>query len=207
MCEAIIETQPEYFKRYSRKFRYLISYSYPTLPLDNFSIAQHCSGRFCNFSPSKHWHVLLFHEPEEHEEESNHPSYAVPCPYSAFRLLIKTGCTNVLYKGELFEKLAKAVEYHIKYPDTAPKEIVLKKKLPKIKALVNNVTQTTHITRHFLERILAVANGKHGTAFNTIVDAFNSGCGFIDTYEHGQRLRFELDVSGAQCTCTECCPI
>ena len=199
MCEAMLETQPEFFKPRCKQFRYILSYSYPVLPDTNYAISEHCSGRHCHIRPSKHWHVLLF---SDDPFDPQLGGYKVPCPYTAFRLLIHS--TNMALKGEIFEKLKTAVEYHKLHPESGPKELDLKKKLPKVPSVVNRITQTTHVTQHFLDRVLAVADGRYSSEFNTVIDALISGYGHIETISHGVRLSFALEPCESQCTCWEC---
>ena len=184
---------PDYFKQFSKKFRYFVTEQFPSFGLDdNFAYAFHnTKSRYCSIKDNKHWHVMIY------MGESKKPNYPVPCPFTCFSLLIADG-VNIQMNGVLFDELQETrLEYSAPI-DTKP--------LPKVLSIFKKdvYAQSNLVTRVSIERYLKVLNGPHGGTLSAIIDCFSSGYGSYSSQNHSMVTNFSLDCSQAQCYCYTC---
>lgn len=150
MCEGVAQQTPEFFRKLSKKFRFYVTDTYPTLPTDgNFAMAFHNTrNTACVLEDIKHWHLLIYTEYPHQQPKNFGPGSTVSCPYTCFAFLIHDG-VNMQCSGGIFDKLMVAVEYNNKYETTDTRFDILKKYIPKLPKTLkkDQQTQTTVASR------------------------------------------------------------
>ncbi len=205
MCQAMLEANPAFFQELSNHFIYYSTESYPQLPTSNYAFAHHVrKNLYCPHQPIKaHFHVLIFKESAPLVEDKDKGHQTVPCPFSAFKLLIlATG--NYQFEGEIFVKLNTAVAYCEAYPvpDAGPAQC--RKRLPHNPKTRTVGSQTDLVSSTTFDRFLTVLNGRYSSQFNAIMDSMISGYGSVFTQHCSEIVDFRLGFSNAQCMCEKC---
>ena len=220
MAEQAYVRSPHYFSQFSKNCKLYITESYPEVDsshtIVNFAYAFHRPGGACKIKNPKHWHILIYSPPPATDQlqktvpitkqrcRNSNPQYLiddvdnskpidVPCPYSAFRLLILDGVNNN-FGGEFFEKMAEAVSCNECYEnDFANQEMVLTRNLPRAVKLENVSVQTNRVSTETIERITRAMNGPNGAAFALVLDAILSACGEIHFENQLYKIDFNLE--------------
>ena len=203
MCEAILQCHPNYFSDTREHFYYYTSEEHPHLPETNFAVGYHCRKLpDCNHKPEKtHFHVLIYSEKTFDHRSPNSILQCVPCPFSAFKLLIlATG--NHTMSGDIFVKLQTAVTYNEKYPSNESNLKSCRSRLPKPRTNISIATQTDMISTAALQRFHQAYFGAYAAEFNIILDSLISGYGSLNVNNHQVAIHFSLQH--IPCFCCQC---
>ena len=121
MFEAMYKNNPEYFKKFQKRFKYTICGTEPK-PQDsgkkNYAYGYHSSSTVidgCSFG-SNHWH-LIFEDtgPEDKIVFSSYAPATIPCLVTCFKFLILPTEKNIVTHGAIVSRLHVAVEYLSKF--------------------------------------------------------------------------------------------
>ena len=184
MMEAMVERTPEFFLKFRKDFRFLVSYTEPKIGEDfkstvNFVFGFHSEEHdfYCQFSPP-HYHLLLEIARSGQSDERGH---IVPCLYSTYFFLLHK-CRKLKRNGEIILRLQLAVDYNEKLGENGffkrPKKN--KEKIPCLK-LFDKVERVPESALNFLNRLCILLNGPHSSVFLTIMDILVRGNGSIRT--------------------------
>ena len=115
MVEAMVERTPEYFRQFSKQYRYFICRSEPIFDhtvTKNFAYSLHMNDDFCKV-PGSHYHVIASNDqlPNSFKSTASKP-FIIPCLFTCFKLLIKFNLTNTIFRGEIMNKIDEAVNYN-----------------------------------------------------------------------------------------------
>ena len=179
MVEAMVERTPEYFRQYSKQYRYFICRSEPIFDhtvTQNFGYSLHMNDDFCKV-PGSHYHVIASNDqlPNSFKSTASKP-FIIPCLFTCFKLLIKTNLTNTVFCGEIMNKIDEAVNYNEQHQLNFANS---KRKLPNVDCVFTNIvqTQTDFLPTCTIDRLYSIYNGVLYVELSKILDMLNSGYG------------------------------
>ena len=194
MVEAMYEQTPEFFKKFQKRFRFFISDVHPSTILNNtaqvvFSLHAENHHKFCHNSNKNHYHVLAEMDSETIKKVPI-KCYVVPCLYTCYRYLVFH--QNAVCKGDIIERLHRAVEYNIQTNNTLEDQSSnILRKLPFIcsNTKTHSKTQTDFLPASTLSRFQNILTGPNGLYLYQIMDILESGSGSISIDDDHKRLK------------------
>ena len=138
----MVERTPEFFRLYSKQYRYFICRSEPIFHhtvTKNFAYSLHMNDDFCKV-PGSHYHVIASNDqlPNSVKSTASKP-FIVSCLFTCFKLLLKTILTNTVFSGQIKNKIDEAVNYNEQHQLNFANS---KRKLPNVDCVFTNSVQT-----------------------------------------------------------------
>ena len=142
MVEAMVERTANYFRQFSKQYRYFICRSEPIFDqtlTKNFAYSLHMNEKFCKV-PGSHYHNVTSNDqlPNSFKSTASKP-FIIPCLFTCFKLLIETNLTNTVFCGEILNKIDEAVNYNEQQQLNFANS---KRKLPNVDCVFTNSVQT-----------------------------------------------------------------
>ena len=183
MVEAMYEISPEYFCKYQKLFCFFTLDTVPHfqgINVETFAYSLHYEkSDYCKLD-LPHYQVLAKKEVMKKLDKDFSPFYDVPCLFTCFKILLPDLSTNLVFTGQLFEKLKENVDYNQKLgEETKNQKTGYRCKLPKFRqsSKRNIQNQTDLLPTSTNVRLLNLYNSVHFSKFSKIVDIMNSGYG------------------------------
>ena len=191
----MVERTPEYFRQFSKQYRYYICRSEPIFDhtvTKNFAYSLHMNEDFCKV-PGSHYHVIASSDqlPNSFKSTASKP-FIIPCLFSCFKLLIKTNLTNTVFRGKIMNKIDEAVNYNEQHQLNFANS---KRKLPNVDCVLTNSvqTQTDFLPTCTIDRFFSNYNGGLYGELSRILDVLNSGYGCLSVYNSLILINFNME--------------
>ena len=142
MVEAMVERILDFFRQFSKQYRYFICRSEPIFDhtvTKNVAYSLHMNDDFSKV-PGSHYHVIASNGqlPDSFKSTASKP-FIIHCFFTCFKLLIKTNLTNTVFRGEIKNKIDEAVKYNEQHQLNFANS---KRKQPNIDCVFTNTVQT-----------------------------------------------------------------
>ena len=104
-----------YPRQFAKQYRYFICRSEPIFDhtvTKNFAYCLQMNDDFCK-APGSHYHVIASndHFPDPFRSTAS-KLFIINCLVTCFKLLIKTNLTNIVFHGEIMNKIDEAMNYN-----------------------------------------------------------------------------------------------
>ena len=112
MVEAMVERTPEYPCQFAKQYRYFICRSEPIFDhtvTKNFAYCLQMNDDFCKATGS-HYHVIASNDqlPDSFKSTAS-KLFIIHCLVTCFKPLIKSNLKNIVFHGEIMNKIDEAV--------------------------------------------------------------------------------------------------
>ena len=189
MIEAEYENNPEYFKKFQKRFKYTICDTEPKPQdsgIENYAYGYHSSKTVidgCSFG-CNHWH-LIFEDtgPEDKIVFSSYAPAMIPCLVTCFKSLILPTEKKFITHGAIVSRLHVAVEYLSKLNHVSTNKTKKQLPLPNPVKRLSTITTTTSnkcastIPDVTVKRFCQLMLGEHSSSLYQIMDIILSGQG------------------------------
>ena len=195
----MVERTPEYFRQFSKQYRYFICRSQPIFDhsvTKNFAYSLHMNDDFCKV-PGSHYHVIASNDqlPDSFKYTASKP-FIIPFLFNCFKLLIKTNSANTVFCGVIMNKIDEAVKYNEQHRLNFANS---KRKLPNADYVFTNSvqTQTDFFPNCTIDRFYSIYNGGLYGELSKILDILNSGYGCLNVDNSLILLNFNMEAKSS----------
>ena len=200
MVEAMVERTPEFFRQFSKQYRYFICRSEPIFDhtvTKNFAYSLHMKDNFCKVTGS-HYHVIASNDqlPNSFKSTASKP-FIIRCLFTCFKILIKSTLTNTVFRGEIMNKIDEAVNYIEQHQLNFANS---KRKLPNVDCVFTNSvqTQTDFFPTCTIDRFYSIYNGGLYGEISKILDILNSGYGCLNVDNRLILIKFNVQSKSSK---------
>ena len=195
MVEALVERTPEYFRQFSKQYRFFTCRSEPIFDhtvTKNFAYSLHMNEDFCKV-PGSHYHVIASNDqlPKSFKSTASKP-FIILCLFNCFKLLIKSNITDTVFRGEIMNKIDEVVNYNEQHQLNFANS---KRKLPNVDCVFTNSvqTQTNFLPTCTIDRFYSIYNGGLYGELSKILDILNSDYGCLNVDNSLILINFSIE--------------